>query len=263
MTNVSSHLLRAVNDGTTITRYGEAWLCTTPFPYRDGDSVSVLVEELHDGYRVSDRAEALDRLVMWGVGPDSQKASAAIKDARTAAQLHPIGSHPSETATFGSQDDIGRMVIDVALAAVRIEQLRWLAQDRPALTFDERLAQRLQSLAAAHRWTWDRRPEIKLRSGRARRITASVTGERGTAFIQAVSAADQDRAVEKCYYLFDRSSVERDHKMAALAGRRDDWPRDLAEDLAAVGVVTYFDEPHQIERELERITGTTPTVSAY
>lgn len=258
-TKVAAELLKSFNDRTSTRPYGTGWLCTTPLTYSDGDAVRVLAEPLNEGFRVTDRAEAIDRLAVWGV-VDSARAVAGIQAARQAAHLQPLASHPSETATFGAPADLGQMILDVAIASMRIEQLRWLAQDRPTMTYDERLVERVRSLASTHNWRWDRRPEIRLASGRNRRITAAVTGTRATAYIQAVSDADRDRSVEKCYYLFDRATQPRDQKVAALAGAPSEWPGALADDLATVGVVTFFEDPSHIERVLEEITGSAPRV---
>lgn len=255
MTQITSAILNAVNDLTAARAYGDGWLVTTPLTYSDGDAITILVEPVNHGFRVTDRAEALDRLTAWGVAHDSQRANAGVIAARNAAKLSPLGSHPTETATFVEESEVGHAVLSVAQAALRTEQLRWLAQDRPTSNFDERLANRVLTLAQSHDWQMRRRAEMTLRGGRTRRVTASVQGPRGTAYIQAVSDTDPDRSVQRCFYLFGRSVENKANKVSALAGDPSSWSRDFCDDLAEVSVLTFFEEATSLERELERITG--------
>lgn len=254
-----SSLLGAVNDLSSVTPFGSGWLVDTPFTFSDGDVISLHVDPLGDGFRVTDRAEALDRLAMWGVSIDSGRVAEAIKITRQAAGLVPIGTHsPYELATFGDARDLGSMILTVGQCAIRVEQLRWLARDRPSMKFDDRLGRRLEVISEQHRWRYRRRAEIPLPGDRTRRVTAVVEGARARAYVQAVSAADPEDAVGRCYYLFDRAEIAKDSKVAALAGTEQDWSEGLRSDLAAVSVVTFFEQPNSLEAELERITGAAP-----
>ena len=153
--NVKSALLSAVNDWSTVIPLGEGGevLVRTPWSYSDGDTVTVLAEPYGSGWRVSDRAEARDRLAMWGVDASSGKVAQATSAILEGADLVATGSHPSEVATFGAPDDLGAMLLLVAQAAARIEGLRWLARDVPAATFEGRLAARVEALAQARSMT--------------------------------------------------------------------------------------------------------------
>ena len=259
MTNIASSLLKAVNDLTGVRSYGDGWLVTTPLTYSDGDSVVVLVEPVNSGFRVTDRAEAFDRLIGWGVDPESGKAAQGVKAARSGARLAPLGgSDPTETATFGDASDLGIAILAVAQSAARVEQLRWLARDLPTLSFDDRLTNRIVTASRSHGWKYVRRAPLPLAHGRTKRVTASVSGERGTAFVQAVSDADYERSTINCFYLFERSLEARTSLVAALAGEAERWPQSLRDDLSEVGTVVFFAEPHALEAELERITGAVP-----
>jgi hypothetical protein len=258
--SLTSDLLRVVNDETTVRDFGTGWLVRTPFSYSDGDVVTVFVEPYNTGVRVSDRAEAVDRLTMWGVDPSTGKAQTAIERARQSAQLIPIASEATETATFGEPSQVGRMIFAVAETALRTEQLRWLARDVPVLSFDERLSNRVGVVARSHDWKYARRAPMDLVGGRSRRITAAVTGARGTAWVQAVGDADKERSTEHCFYLFDRSLAPQGSRIAALAGDPDGWSSALTSDLEHVGVVTFFEDPSGLEAELERIIGSVPAL---
>lgn len=251
--NAHTALLGYVNDQTAIRPYGEGVLVDLPLTYSDGDVVRVHVEPVSSGYRVSDRAEAVDRLEQYGVNAWTGRAATAIATTKLEANLNAINSAEQEIATFGDEAQVGAMIMAVAQTAVRVEQLRWLASPR-SRPYRERLYDRLHD-ASTRRWKIERNPTVRLQSGRIRPVTLSVQGERGTAWVQALSKSDQDSSVSHCYYLFDRSNIPKDSRVAALDGRKEDWPAGVADDLAVVGAVEFFDEPLELERELERIAG--------
>lgn len=262
MTRLQASILNAVNDLVSVRPHRGGELVTTSLRFSDGDSIEIWVDRMSGSFRVTDRAEALDRLEMWGVRTNQGKAAEAIVAARTAAALNPFGAVPEELSTICSPEELGVTVLAVAEAAMRVEQLRWLAHDRPALKFDDRLAGRLESLSLSRRWRMTRRAKISIEGGRERRITAAIEGPHGTAYVQAVSDADKERAAEHCYYLFDRSEASKSHQVAALAGASRSWPSGLQDDLERVGRVAFFDDPLGLERELDAATGATPTVWA-
>src|SRR5690606_13655671 len=93
---IEALVLRALNDGMSSRPYGHGALLDLPMTYSDGDSIRVFVEELGKGYRVSDRGDAIDRLVEAGVNPDAVKARAAIEDALRTHSLDRIASEDRE-----------------------------------------------------------------------------------------------------------------------------------------------------------------------
>jgi hypothetical protein len=260
MTRLQTAILGAINDALSVRPYGGAQLVFTPLKYSDGDTITILVEPFGNGLRVSDRGEAVDRLETWGVHADQGRAAEAIVAARSSVRLNPFASEPEELSTICDDSDLGLGILTVAQTALRVEQLRWLAKDRPALKFDDRLANRLSSVSSARHWRMTRRAKLPLASGRTRQVTAAVEGQHGTAYVQAVSDVDKDRSVANCYYIFDRSTASRSQRVAALAGAPKEWPDGLRDDLAEVGTVTFFADPIALERELELITGPALTV---
>jgi hypothetical protein len=250
-----SALLGAVNDMTAAVPYGDGFLVDLPFVYSDGDSVRALVEPYSgDALRVTDRAEALDRLSSFGVNVGTGRVAVAVREAVRSSGLNMIGSAADELATVTNEADLGAALLAIGGTAIRVEQLRWLATDRPGTTFTDRVTTRLTDVAGK-RWKVDRAARMRTQSGRRRRVTAAVTGELGTAYVQAIGQPDDDRAVEHCYYLFDRSTVEKGHRIAALAGTHDDWSPAITEDLAVVGQLAYFDEGGQLEDRIAGIAG--------
>lgn len=255
MTKLQGLVLNAVNDLVSVRPYRGGELVTTNLQYSDGDTIRIWVDPMNGAFRVTDRAEAVDRLEMWGVRASQGRAAEAIVTARASAFLNPYGAQAEELSTICTTDELGLTVLRVAAAALRVEQLRWLAKDQPMLKFDDRLANRLSNVASTRHWKMTRRAKISLDGGRTRQVTAAIEGESGTAWIQAVGNTDQDRAVANCYYLFDRSQAPKSHRIAALAGAATSWPNGLQHDLEQVGRVTFFEDALNLEHELEQITG--------
>jgi hypothetical protein len=52
--------------------YGDGVLVDLPIRYGDGEAVRLLVEPVGDGYRVSDRCQVADRLLVAGVSLSSE-----------------------------------------------------------------------------------------------------------------------------------------------------------------------------------------------
>jgi hypothetical protein len=246
-------VLGAVNDHTYAHPYGDGLLIDLSLTYGDGDAVRILVEPMGTGIRASDRATAASLLAMAGVDITSGRAAEAFAEAIRGAHLNGVGAHAGEIATFGSQEDLGSMILNVAQASLRVDQLRWLAHQQPAVTFAEQVTSRVESWAGRQRQI-ERDPVIRLSSGRSRRVTVAVSGGGRTAYIQAVSARDRDRSTEHCYYLFGNANrIPKEQKIAALAGSHDSWPEANVAELTTVGVVQFFDELTGLERQLDAV----------
>src|SRR4051794_25057814 len=166
-------ILRAINDQTVVRPYGDGLLVDLPLTYGDGDAVRVLVEPMGSGYRVSDRAVAATAASMAGVNLELGRPAEAFAEAVRGASLNGINSAPGELATFGDSEDLGRLVLDVAQASMRVDQLRWLAVRQSYIRFTDRVTQRVQT------WAGDREirrnATVPLRSGRSRTVTLSVS----------------------------------------------------------------------------------------
>lgn len=252
-TNIRSSVLSEINDQLVTVEYGDGWLVQTPLTYSDGDTVSLFVEPFNGLFRVTDRAEAVDRLIDAHVDPDGGKAADGLTSAR--ARFTPLGSDRYEVATCVDQSRLGASIFDVAVAALRIEQLRWLARDLPVVTFEDKIVERVSRVARAHSWAFTTRPKVALRRGRRKRITAAVHGPQGDAWIQAVGGSDRNRAVESCFYTFANGSVPRERRVAAVAGAASSWDSGLIGDLEEVGRVAFFEVPHDLERVIEEAAG--------
>jgi hypothetical protein len=245
-------VLRAVNDNTTVRAYGDGVLVDLPLVYGDGDSVRILVEPMGSGFRVSDRAAATTLLTMAGVNIGAGRPAEAFEAAALTNQLNQISAAPGELATFGDADNLGRLVLDVAQASMRVEQLRWLAVRQASARFPDRVTDRVRAWAQGGRKI-QREAKVKLRSGRSRPVTLSVSNDHQAAYIQAVGSRDREQAAEHCYAVFGLSEVPQNARIAALDGSKEDWPKAIVEELASVSSVEFFADPLGLERHLDRV----------
>ncbi|MEV1287741.1 hypothetical protein [Micromonospora sp. NPDC049679] len=245
-------ILRTINDQTVVRPYGDGLLVDLPLTYGDGDVVRILVEPMGSGFRVSDRAVAATQLAMTGVNVGAGRPAEAFAEAARSAGLSGVNAAPGELATFGVAEELGRMVLDVAQASMRTEQLRWLAVRQTLTRFPDRVVDRVKSWAQGSRHV-QREAPLALRSGRKRQVTLRVSSHDRSAYIQAVSSRDRDQAAEHCYYIFDLSDVPKENRIAALDGARADWPTEIVSELAQVGDVEFFADPLSLERQLDKL----------
>jgi hypothetical protein len=115
-----SAILHTINDQTVVQSYGDGLLVNLPLTYGDGDAVRVLVEPMGKGYRVSDRATATTLLSMAGVNISGTRPTEAFAEAVRLSGLNGINAAPGELATYGSAEDLGKLILDVAQASMRV-----------------------------------------------------------------------------------------------------------------------------------------------
>lgn len=251
-TNVIGAVLRAVNDNTVVHPYGDGLLVDLPLTYGDGDGVRVLVEPMGSGYRVTDRAAAASLLAMAGVNLFAGRAAEALRQIMAGGGLNGVNAAPGEITTFGTADDLGRLVLDVAQASLRTDQLRWLAPRQAGMRFVDRVADRVTVWAGRGRQL-QRDAPIPLESGRNRSVTLRVANDSKAAYVQAVSLRDPDQAAEHCYHVFGLAKIARESRVAALDGSARDWPAAIVAELRTVSDVEFFDEPLSLERQLDKL----------
>lgn len=248
-------VLRAINDSTVVLPYGDGLLVDLPLSYGDGDGVRVLVEPMGTGFRASDRGAAATLLTMAGVNLTSGRAAEAFAETLRAAGLNGFDSVAGEVATFGAADDLGKLVLMVAQASLRMDQLRWLAPRQPGTRFVDRVSDRVTVWAGRTRKV-QREAPIPLASGRSRPVTVRVANDGKAAYVQALSLREPDQAAEHCYHLFGLSTIAKDNRVAALAGSERDWPAAIVAELRTVGDVEFFDDPVSLERQLDKVVPT-------
>ncbi|MGW4559926.1 hypothetical protein ACWEOV_40890 [Streptomyces sp. NPDC004365] len=253
-------LLTSINDEIITHEYGDGLLVDLPLTYSDGDSVRLLVEPMGSGVRVSDQASAYERLLMADVNPDAGRVAEAIAATVRTANLSNVGGEVDELATFGPLDDVGVMLLSVAQAAMRVEQLRWLAVRRAPMRFSERVIERVQAVARRD-WKIERNASIPLTSGRERLVTLAVEAPNATAYVQALSAKDREQSAEHCYYLFSWADVPSGTRVAALDGAPNNWPSELVSELGTVADVEFFANSGSLERAVERALASSAAAS--
>ncbi|MDX3866865.1 hypothetical protein [Streptomyces europaeiscabiei] len=256
--SVVAALLSFINDRIVTHKYGDGLLADLPVTYSDGDSVRLLLEPLGAGVRVSDQASAYERLLLADVNTDTGRVAEAIATTIRVAGLANIGSEDDEIATFGPLEDLGTMMLAVAQASIRVEQLRWLAVRRAPVRFADKVVERVQSVAKRD-WKVERNASLRLRSGRERAVTVAVETPTAAAYVQALSAKDKDQAAEHCYYLFSWADVPQQSRVAALDGQRSEWPSELLSELGSVADVEFFENQGAVESAIQRALRETAT----
>ncbi|MEU5937712.1 hypothetical protein ABZ807_00770 [Micromonospora sp. NPDC047548] len=251
-TTVIGAVLRTVNDNTVVHPYGDGLLVDLPLTYGDGDGVRVLVEPMGSGYRVTDRAAAASLLSMAGVNLFAGRAAEAFAEIMAGGGLNGVNAAPGEIATFGAAEDLGRLVLGVAQASLRTDQLRWLAPRQAGMRFVDRVTDRVTVWAGRSR-NLQRDAPIPLESGRSRSVTLRVANDGKAAYVQAVSLRDPDQAAEHCYHVFGLSKIARESRVAALDGSARDWPPAIVAELRTVSDVEFFDDPLSLERQLDKV----------
>jgi hypothetical protein len=250
--NAVGAILRAVNDHTVARPYGDGLLIDLPLTYGDGDTIRILVEPMGAGYRVSDRAAAATLLSMAGVNITHGKPADAIAEATRLSGLGGLNAEVGELATYGTADTLGQLVLAVAQASMRVDQLRWLAVKQPLVRFPDRVASRIKSWASDGRRV-QRDAPVRLTSGRERQVTIRVSSADHAAYVQAVSGRDQEQAAEHCYHIFSFSDVPEDGRIAVLDGNRDDWSAAIITELESVSDVEFFEAPNRLEERIDRV----------
>lgn len=244
-------ILRAVNDHSLTQPYGDGLLVDLPLTYGDGDSVRLLVEPIGDGYRVSDRATATTLLSMAGVNFDHGRPAEAIAEAARLSGLNGFDAVPGELATYGPKETLGELVLAVAQASMRVDQLRWLAVKQPPVRFPDRVVTRIKAWATNDGRRVQREAPVRLTSGRQRPVTVQVPSANKAAYVQAVSGRDQEQAAEHCFHIFSLSEVPKQQRIAALDGSQDDWSPAIVRELESVSDVEFFATPHKLEQRID------------
>jgi hypothetical protein len=250
-------VLSKINDHTVITPYGHGQLVSLPLHYFDGDRVKLFVEPFQDGVRVTDRGVTLMRLNMADLTLTSPRVIDAWNRSVANLDLFDFGNDLGQISAWGSEEDIGDLIIKVAEASMRIDQLRWLTIDRRPTRFPERVISKLIS-SVGHPEEVLPQALLPQRSGRNRKVTAAVGLVADTRmYVQAVGGGAnrdaQEKSVEHCFYLFQLAEqVPRDRRLAIAAGRREDWPSQVIDELNVVSDIAFFEETSELSSILRR-----------
>ncbi|NKQ59376.1 hypothetical protein HFP15_41735 [Amycolatopsis sp. K13G38] len=248
---ISTSVLSLVNDQLDVKPYGHGHLITLPLAFYDDDQITLFAEPFEGGVRVTDQGTTAMRLHMADV--DLQNARVADSWNRSVAALgvKSLAAEEGIVGAWGTVDEIGRLVLMVAEAALRVDQLRWLATDRRPVQFRDRVVSQLNAIARANEQVTPNAP-LPQTSGRTRQVTAAVgLDHERRVYVQAMGASNREQAAEHCYYVFSHTKVPRDRVLAVAAGTRDAWSSALLDELGQVTDVAFFDERDDLRSQLQ------------
>lgn len=251
---IESALMRHFFNTTPVRPYGDGFLVSTPLTYSDGDTVVVAVSPLGGAFKVSDRAEAMDRLDEAGVPLNkANRTNELITLLRTQAQLAPIDAHEAEIADLVDAESLAEGVMRIAELAQRIEHLRWTLRESSPMAYRDVLISEATSISSRHNWKIKPNTTVRLTSGQERRFTASVDVGSRRGFIQALSIADRNAAIEHAYFLFSHLDAELDSKLAVFDMRGTPWPESELRSLESESTVVRYESSRDLERALSAL----------
>lgn len=238
-----SAILSAFNDDILTTPYGHGELVTLPLHYYDDDRVSVFVEEYENGLRISDRGMSLMRLHMAGLNLDATKVDEAWSRSIARVRKRDLVGEDGVISAFAEAGDVGRAILDVAEASLRVDQLRWMASEPRRGRFSDQVVRRVTDLVGG-RATVTPNAAFQLTSGRTRQVTAAIGESVETRFyLQAVGGSDRasrEKSIEHCHFLFSLGTVERERKLAVVADGGTGWDTTVRQELGRVGQVAFY-----------------------
>ncbi|MFC7463271.1 hypothetical protein [Brachybacterium sp. GCM10030252] len=251
---ITSALMRQLLEETRVRPFGEGFLVDTPLAYSDGDTVTIGVFPLGGGFRVTDRAEAIDRLGEAGVGlAKTNRTTELIDMLRRRAQLSPVDAHELEVADYVSQATLAAGILHVARVAQSIEHLRWTMKEPTPQPYRDVVIAEAQQIARRHHWNSRANARVHLRGGQERRFTATVNVGKRTGYVQALALSDRNAAVEHAYYMFSELDAEREAKLAVVDMRSATWPEADLSAIERTGTVVQFRRPDDLEQALVRL----------
>ncbi|MFS8104838.1 DUF1828 domain-containing protein [Lentzea alba] len=249
---IISSILSAVNDGSVVTSYGHGWLITTPMRFYDDDRVTLFVEQYERGIRVTDQGTTAMRLHMADVNLDSPKIMEAWRRSVAALGQYSTAAEAGVIAAWGESTDLGHLTLRVAEATMRVDQLRWISQERKPVRFTEQVVEQIRSSLHAPELVTPR-AALPLRSGRKRQVTAAIGDDPDSRiYVQAVAGGNADsreRSVEHCAYLFHYAlNIPRPRRIVVASGTRNEWPSEILQELSDVSEIAFFGERGDVAR---------------
>lgn len=248
---IRSAVLSTINDEVEVHEYGHGHLVTLPLAFYDDDLVTLFIEPYEGGIRVSDQGTAAMRLQMSDIDLDNPRVSDAWQRSVASLGAQSIAADENTVGAWGASDELGRLVLAVAEAMMRVDQLRWLSPDRRPVRFRDRVVRQLMDITKSER---EVTPNAALpqTSGRTRQVTAAVGSSDGRrVYVQALGASNRDQAAEHCYYVFSHTELPRDCMLAVAAGTPDSWSAAQVDELASVTDVAFFDRKGDVQGKLQ------------
>lgn len=194
---------------------------------------------------------------MSDVKVDSDRIHKAIARS-TSSPCAQFEAHEGEIAALGDEENLADLIFGVGSAVIRVDQLRWMAQERRVGSFRERVVDRLVEVVGGRKNLVTPNDTIQLRSGRKKHVTASVHKGNGNLFdfdhvvyIQALSGTNRETmeaAVDRCYHMFHQAEVDKVKRVAVASGSESDWPEPLIAEMNEVSTVAFFDDREALSK---------------
>lgn len=246
-TQLTSAVLSALNDQAATTPYGHGHLVALPLHYYDDDRVTLFVEPATDGYRVSDRGSTAMRLHMADVSLDAPRVADAWRQSVGSLAAFDMGTEEGVIAGWTTQDQLGEMILRVAEASLRVDQLRWMATEPRRMRFRDRVVRKLSDSFGE---AVTPNAPLLLRSQRTRQVTAAIGDDlEKRVYIQAVGGSDRDKSVEHCYFLFSMSDIPMQRRIAVV-DRGASWSAEMLREIDSVAELAFFDDDKQFRKVL-------------
>lgn len=253
---ITAAVLSEINDGTVVTEYGHGYLVSLPLCYFDGDRVKLFIDSFENGFRVTDRGVTLMRLHMADLNMATPRVVEAYQRSLAGLDLF-SPREKEEIASWAPENELGSVIMRVAEASLRIDQLRWLSIERRSTRFPERVISQLVKAVGRPEEVLPQAPLPQL-SGRTRKVTAAVgISLEKRIYVQAVGGGNQkdaqEKSVEHCFYLFQLADgIPRQRRMAIVAGRMQDWSQQTIDELRVVSDVAFFDDQPEMNKILQQ-----------
>ena len=254
--DISGAFVRSLIEHTSSTPYANGYLVDLPFSYLDGDTIRLFVEETATGVRITDRGDAIVNLNEVGLNEGSPALANDVAAFVRAGKIDRINAGDYELSRISDATDIGRVLTEIAQTAIRIDSLRLRAKPEGKERFSQRLGRGLREAFGkdATVTLHATMPQMGGKS-RGRRVTAAVSREGRTAYVQAVSGNDTDTSVSKTFRAFSRSNVERNFRFSALEDSQEIWSPDDIHDLETVSIVTFNSDYDELISRIDRSLG--------
>ncbi|MFI5558552.1 hypothetical protein ACIA2T_04670 [Amycolatopsis japonica] len=243
-------MLSLFNDMIEVRRYGHGHLLTLPLAFYDNDLITLFVESYEGGIRVSDQGTTALRLHMADLDLENSRIADAWSRSVAALGARSLAAEDGVVCGWGDEADVGGLILGVAEAVLRVDQLRWLATDRRPMRFRDRVVSTISAIASSPEHVTPNAP-LPQTSGRTRQVTAAVgPNVDNRVYVQAMGASNREHAAEHCYYVFSHTDVPRERVLAVAAGRRDAWSSALLQELTEVTEVAFYDEHGDVKDKL-------------
>lgn len=227
-------------------------LLITPYTYADGDLIEMIVMLRGPRLVLTDDGQALGRLEMAGVNPESAAVASAL--GRLRKQL-PVEFADGELLADGELDAAGGLVATLSSAMREVDALQSLRPKPKPIPFERKLLSHLHALHGEV----EEHPRLRGTSGTRYRLTAAV-GTEDPILLQAIAGGNSlsgSRAVNHAFRAFYdiNGAVDPAHKVAVLSEDGTAWRQGDIALLRQVAVVAGWWDREALDQYLSEPRG--------